>query len=310
MNRILHLSGGITSHAAGQRLRDVGHDFRMVFADTIIEDNDTYRFLIEGSAHLSGVLKSDIEYLLALARTLPELESGTREFRAETLLARKRSLSELRMRTALIIPALTWLCDGRTPFEVFRDVRYLGNSRVDPCSKILKRDMLHRWAGDPRADESAIHCFGLDWTEPKRVRRFSRAMAPRNVAFPLGDSPFMTKVEVIESVRASGIEPPRLYYYGFPHGNCGGGCIKFGQKQAAILLRTRPKYFGWWADEEQDMREFLDRDIAILRDRRIGHEGPLPLRVLQKRIEDGAGCDLFDVGSCNCFELEEEGAEV
>lgn len=275
----------------------------MVFADTIIEDNDTYRFLIEGAAHLSSVLKSDINYLLDLARTLPELEAGTREFRAKRLLGRKRSLSELRIRTRSMVPALTWLCDGRTPFEVFRDERYLGNSRVDPCSRILKRELLDKWA---RADESAIHYFGLDWTEPKRLRRFRMAMAPRNVEFPMSESPFMTKVEVILSVRDSGIDPPSLYRYGFPHGNCGGGCIKFGQKQAAILLSSRPKYFGWWADEEQEMREFLDRDIAILRDRRKGHEGPLPLRVLQKRIEDGQECDLFDLGSCNCFELEEE----
>jgi hypothetical protein len=306
MNHILHFSGGITSYAAGQRLRNAGVDFRMVFADTIIEDNDTYRFLVEGAAQLSGIPKAEVCFVSALALSLPELEGGTADFRARRLLERKVALSELRSRTALMIPALTWLCDGRTPFEVFHDERYLGNSRVDPCSKILKRELLDRWVGDRRADESRIHYFGLDWTEPKRVERFRLAMAPQHVKFPMAESPFVTKFELIESVRVSGIDPPRLYYYGFPHGNCGGGCIKFGQKQAAILLKARPKYFDWWADEEEDMRKFLGKDVAILRDRRGGQGRPLPLRVLQKRIEDGHDWDQTNVGACNCFEVEQE----
>ena len=40
------------------------------------------------------------------------------------------------------------ISDGRTPFEVFEDVRFLGNSRIDPCSRILKRDLLNKWRED------------------------------------------------------------------------------------------------------------------------------------------------------------------
>lgn len=39
---------------------------------------------------------------------------------------------------------LVKVADGRTPFEVFRDVRYLGNSRIAPCSRVLKQEL---WRG-------------------------------------------------------------------------------------------------------------------------------------------------------------------
>src|SRR6266853_2955096 len=37
------------------------------------------------------------------------------------------------------------IADGRTPWEVYRDERFLGNSRADPCSKLLKRQPAERW---------------------------------------------------------------------------------------------------------------------------------------------------------------------
>lgn len=40
------------------------------------------------------------------------------------------------------------LADGRDPWQVFFDVRYLGNTRKDPCSKILKRDLANKWLKD------------------------------------------------------------------------------------------------------------------------------------------------------------------
>src|SRR5947207_7742653 len=39
----------------------------------------------------------------------------------------------------------TIVSDGRTPFEVFRDQRFLGNSRLAPCSAILKQRPSRAW---------------------------------------------------------------------------------------------------------------------------------------------------------------------
>jgi len=64
------------------------------------------------------------------------------------------------------------LADGRTPWQVFRDERYIGNSRVDPCSKILKRNLCFRWLEQHCKPEETIVYLGIDWTE---IHRFERA---------------------------------------------------------------------------------------------------------------------------------------
>lgn len=305
ISHVVHLSGGITSYAAARRLANRGVPMRLLFADTIIEANDTYRFLIEGAADISGIRRSNIGGLLWDARDLPLLEGGEREFREQRLEQRKNALYVLRRKAMDAIHSLIWIADGRTPFEVFADEKYLGNSRVDPCSKILKRQLLDRWCNE-NCDDDTVHYFGLDWTEPGRLDRFRRAMAGRRVDFPMAQEPFLTKVEVIAESMARGIEPPSLYIDGNAHGNCGGACIKAGQKQAALLLRTNPRYYGWWEDSEQDMREWLDRDVSILRSRKGGKTTTLTLRVLRQQIESGQGCDESDRGACNCFEVEKE----
>jgi len=35
--------------------------------------------------------------------------------------------------------------DGRTPWEVFNDEKFIGNTRVDLCSRILKRERCRKW---------------------------------------------------------------------------------------------------------------------------------------------------------------------
>ena len=81
------------------------------------------------------------------------------------------------------------LADGRTIWEVFRDKKFLGNSRIDPCSQILKRDLLNEWRKRHAPDGTMI--VGLDWTEMHRVERYSaRAGCP--VAAPLTETPHKT----------------------------------------------------------------------------------------------------------------------
>src|SRR5689334_1338058 len=52
--------------------------------------------------------------------------------------------------------------DGRTPFEVYWDVHFLGNSRLAPCSKILKQRPARRWLQE-HADPAATTVYvGID----------------------------------------------------------------------------------------------------------------------------------------------------
>ncbi len=53
---------------------------------------------------------------------------------------------------------------------------------------------------------------------------------------------------------------------------------------------------------EQELREHLGKDVAILRDRRGGKLKPLTLRAFRERLERNSGAfDRHDWGGCGCF---------
>src|SRR3954469_3627499 len=43
---------------------------------------------------------------------------------------------------------LVRIAEGRTPWEVFRDEGMIANTRVDLCSRILKRDLADKWLAE------------------------------------------------------------------------------------------------------------------------------------------------------------------
>lgn len=146
--------------------------------------------------------------------------------------------------------------DGRTPWEVMKDERIIGGGMTgaDPCSKILKRQLLDRWANTNCTAETVSH-VGLDWTEIHRLERMQKRMPERKWSAPMTEAPYMTKLQMIEWLKFEGIEPPRLYSMGFPHNNCGGFCIKAGQAHFALLLRKMPERYAFHEGKEQEMRD-------------------------------------------------------
>jgi len=77
------------------------------------------------------------------------------------------------------------LREGRTPWDVFRDERFIGNSRIDPCSKILKRQMLDRWRDENLDPSTDVLYVGIDWSEEHRFRRVVDRLSPWMVAAPM-----------------------------------------------------------------------------------------------------------------------------
>lgn len=65
--------------------------------------------------------------------------------------------------------------DGRTPWEVFRETRFLGNTRVDPCSRILKREPARRWIRDTFKPDDVELYVGITWEEQHRLDRMKKA---------------------------------------------------------------------------------------------------------------------------------------
>lgn len=118
------------------------------------------------------------------------------------------------------------IADGRTPFEVYRDSRFLGNNRLAPCSHILKQKTAHDYIFSNYEPEETKLYLGLDWTETHRFNAPRKNWAPFKVEYPMSEAPYLSKVDMLEVLKADGIEPPRLYAMGFAHNNCGGFCCR------------------------------------------------------------------------------------
>jgi hypothetical protein len=195
---------------------------------------------------------------------------------------------------------LITLADGRNVWEVFKDARFIGNTRIDPCSRILKRELAREWIESHCQASSTIVYLGIDWTEAHRADRAGAAWLPWKVESPLIDPPLLDKQQVFGHLKDEGIKPPRLYAMGFPHNNCGGFCVKAGQAQFALLLEKLPNRYAYHEEKEQEMRQFLGKDVAILRDRRGGTTKPLTLKALRLKIEKGEKV-RGGWGGCGCM---------
>ena len=186
--------------------------------------------------------------------------------------------------------------DGRDVWGLFDDIGIIGNTRMDACSRILKRDLLRKEL-NKRDHTNTIVAFGLDWTEPHRIERVKTAHSPYECIFPVADKPYLTKVEIVKTCP---ITPPRLTTIGFPHNNCGGFCIKAGHAHFALLLREFPERYAYHEKREKQWQERHGKKNTVLRDRRKGKTTPLSLSEFRQRVAHGL-FDETDWGGCGCF---------
>ncbi len=199
MKHVVMFSGGIGSWAAAKRVaaEHGTNDLTLLFTDTLIEDEDLYRFLDDAAVNIG-------------------------------------------------VP-ITRIAEGRDPWQVFFDVRFLGNSRVDPCSRVLKREMAGRWLKDNCDPLDTEVYVGIDWTEEHRFTTLAERRGVEGWTYlaPLCDPPLTMKLQMIDALKAEGIRPPRLYAMGFSHNNCGGFCVKAGQGHFALLLQHLPDRYAY-----------------------------------------------------------------
>ena len=199
---------------------------------------------------------------------------------------------------------VTTIADGRTPWEVFRDERFLGNSKVDPCSKILKRRLADQWIAAHNTPDTCVRLVGMDFCQRERLRleTLQARCAPYQVDAPLFWPPVLDKDMAKLLALQHGLRLPRLYEMGFEHNNCGGVCVKAGQAQSATLYRTMPERYAAAVEQEENLRNFLGKDVSILKDRTGGRKKPLTLRMFAKQLEDSPELCFPDAGKgCDCF---------
>ena len=200
---------------------------------------------------------------------------------------------------------VTRIAEGRDPWQVFFDGRFLGNSRIDPCSRVLKREFMRKWLEENCSPSNATIYLGIDFYEIHRIDKARPLWAPWQVRAPLAeDPPYMDKNEMLEALQASGIEVPRLYKMGFAHNNCGGFCVKAGNGQFKQLLLTMPERYAYHEAKENSLRAHLGKDVSVMITRRREDlapgqkKRPMTMTEFRQRVE--AGTDYTTAADNTC----------
>lgn len=191
------------------------------------------------------------------------------------------------------------LSDGRTPVELAKEEKFLYNSRVSNCSKLLKSRVFNKWL--KTIDEECTLYFGIDFTEKHRCAALIKNYSKYKCEFPMCEEPYLYKNEMLDLLKQDGIKIPRMYRLGFSHNNCRGMCFKGGIGHFKNLLEKDRNTFLEFEKNEQDIIEIIGKDVAILK--RKGR--PITLRELRKIIENAPEqLTLFEcqnLGGCGCF---------
>ncbi len=260
MKHIVFFSGGIGSWATTKRVifKHGKENVVLLFTDTLIEDEDLYRFIDE------TVKELDCEFIR--------------------------------------------IADGRTPWQVFKDVRWLGNSKLAQCSHLLKQETAGKWIKENFSPDECILYLGIDWSEYHRTESPKRNWLPYKVEFPMTEQPFLSKSDMLRELNNIGIKTPKLYELGFSHNNCSGMCVRGGQGHFVHLLKTFPERYEWLENYEKEMQGYLGKEVTILKRTKNGFTENLSLEQLRLEYEanDYGQIDLFDIGGCGCFVMEDE----
>ncbi len=119
--------------------------------------------------------------------------------------------------------------DGRDIWQLFEDVKYLGNNRRDPCSRIMKRERSMKYA---KNNQPCILYYGYTYgLTPKKhegdraQRIFARYLVEGiNTAFPLLEQKITKEECEHRVVNCWDIAKPQMYEWA-DHANC-VPCIK------------------------------------------------------------------------------------
>ena len=247
----ISFSGGIGSAVSALTALEKGLEFNLIFADTLIEDEDLYRF------------NDDV------ARACGK--------------------------------QVIHLTDGRTPWDVYVDKRWIGNTRTAHCSTELKTIPIRKWL-DENADPMDPLILGMEMSELDRIERAQKQWAPRPVESLLVK--YGIYRPAFDAVLARhGIKKPRLYGEGYEHNNCGGFCCKAGLVQFERLYRNNPERYAYHEKEmERAMAEIGKTARPFLRKTYGSDIQYLTLRDFREELEAGSmELPMFDQSGCGCF---------
>ena len=167
---------------------------------------------------------------------------------------------------------ITTRIDGRTPEEVFHDVRFLGNSRMAKCSEELKVRQTLIYLEELRDEYKLepILYFGIGPHESHRAINLQNfyehnPIEPIATRFPMIET-FTEDLDTKKIIRDEWkIALPRMYGLGFSHANCAGRCVRGGLGHYALLYKVWPDQYAEQEAMEERFREKFDKDVSILK---------------------------------------------
>lgn len=196
------------------------------------------------------------------------------------------------------------LADGRNVWQVFNDVKYMGNSRCDPCSKHLKKELFKNWlVGNFGPNECTLY-VGMGWDECHRLVPMQERYSPYLVKAPLTEYPYFSKTDIIQYLDSINIEIPKLHKKGFSHNNCGGFCVKAGLAQFKKLYEEMPERYRYHESEQEKLFCKIGQH-GFLRKTTGGIVRYLSLKQFRQEflenLENKKEIDEYDIGGCGCF---------
>ncbi|MFD1356911.1 hypothetical protein ACFQ4X_03285 [Fictibacillus halophilus] len=168
---------------------------------------------------------------------------------------------------------ITERIDGRTPEEVFYDIRFLGNSRLAKCSEELKVKQTMIFIEDELRNERGLEpilYFGIGPHETHRsdnLRSFYEhfPIEPVETRFPMIET-FKEDMNVKRIIEEDwGIKLPRMYDLGFSHANCAGRCVRGGFQHYAQLYHVWPDQYAKQEEMEENFRKHFEKNVSILK---------------------------------------------
>lgn len=183
---------------------------------------------------------------------------------------------------------ITERLDGRDPEQVFRDRRFLGNSRAAFCSEELKVRQTILFIDDELINQrnlQPILYFGIGPHEIQRAERLrekylnDNCIEPIETRFPMIET-FQEDIDVKGIIEEDwGISLPRMYKYKeittdeygnlkekriFSHANCAGRCVRGGYEHYKGLFLVWPDQYKNQEDMEERFRLDFNKDVSIL----------------------------------------------
>lgn len=217
------------------------------------------------------------------------------------------------------------ISDGRTIWELFHENKFIANSRVDICSRVLKRDLLNKWItknygikvkeqcldykgelqcniyGEPlykivKTLSCEVH-LGIDFSEHHRLTRVQENMKPKIYRSTLVEEGKIVSKDFSEKF---GIKRPFLYTLGFAHNNCGGFCVKSGLGQFKKLFESLPERYKFHEDKEQEVLAI--GGLPFLKKTTKGDTRYITMKEYREEYLEPKLADefQFDLGGCGC----------